>query len=354
MLRRIPSTPLVCIAISVAIICLNTSWAADPDKSLEILLKPNQATTKQTQTVPKARTGGKHTSVASHPYAYVFPPPPPGITKVKPPMVPCGGPLPCILPSPKMRQWEMSAQAFFARTRGKIAWPRYSWYWTAWQGWDNETDLNGALKLPEHQVLLDLSARYQFRPNWAVRYEVLFDEMNGGGYADQQFVFGPWWATGGGWIVYGQQIQTKWQHAYHRLSLVYDAVRTCQSLVSVSAGWMHADDKIDLNCYLCGNWTTTFSKGMDSMIAGVQFQRCVTTAPNGGTFSLDNRASVIFFDDVEGYDLQAAGRFSVPLNCGRWGYVKGGYRFVQLKKSQTDYLFQNTLEGGFIEGGLIF
>lgn len=354
MLRRIPSTPLVCIAISVAILCLNTSWAADPDKSLEILLKPNQPTTVQTPTVHKAVRRYARPATAAYPYAYVFPPPPRGITKVKRALAACGGPLPCIMPRPKMRQWEMSAQAFFARTRGTIAWPRYSQFFNAWQGWDNEADLNDALKLPAHDVLPDLSAKYQFRPNWGVRYQVLFDEISGGGYADQQFVFGPWWGSGGGWIVFGQQIQTKWQHAYHRVTLEYDAVQTCQSLVTVSAGWMHADDKIDLNCVACGLWTTTFSKSMDSMIAGLQFQRCLRTAPNGGTFSLDNRASIIFFDNVEGYDIQAGGRFSVPLNCGRWGYVRGGYRFVQLKKSQEDLLFSNTLEGGFLEGGLIF
>jgi hypothetical protein len=250
-----------------------------------------------------------------------------------------------------MRQWEMGAQVFFARTKGTLAWPRYSPYYSVTQGWNNETDFSGMLKLPEHNVLVELSARYQFRPNWAMRYEVLFDEINGGGWADQQFIFGPWWW---GFIVYGQQIQTKWEHAYHRVSLVYDAVRTYQSLISVSAGWVHADDKISLNCWACGYWNTAFSKSTDAIITGLEFQRCVKTALNGGTFSFDHKAAAIFLDDVEGYDLEAAGRFSVPMNCGRWGYVKGGYRFVQLKKSQNDYLLNSTLEGGFVEGGLIF
>jgi len=260
--------------------------------------------------------------------------------------------VPCILPTPRQGQWEMGAQALFARTKGAIAWPRYSIYWYSWnQGWDNKTDFNTMLKLPDHNVLTELSARYQFRPNWAARYEVLFDEINGGGYADEPFVFGPWWSGG---YFYGQQINTQWQHAYHRVSLVYDAIKTCQSAISVSAGWVHVDDKISINCWACGQWSNTFSKSIDAMIAGLEFQRCVKTAANGGTFSFDHKASVIFLDDVEGYDVEAAGRFSVPLNCGRWGYVKGGYRFVQLKKSQTDYLLNNTIEGGFVEGGFIF
>ncbi|MBM3301219.1 MAG: hypothetical protein FJY85_14850, partial [Deltaproteobacteria bacterium] len=120
------------------------------------------------------------------------------------------------------------------------------------------------------------------------------------------------------------------------------------------AGWVHVDDKITLGCWACWNWANVFTKSIDAMITGLEFQRCLKTAANGGTFSFDHKANVIFLDDVEGYDLEAAARYSVPLNCGRWGYVKGGYRFVQLKKSQSDLLLSTTLEGGFVEGGFIF
>ena len=42
MLRSIPATPLVCLVISLSILFITTSWAATPDDSMEILLKPNQ------------------------------------------------------------------------------------------------------------------------------------------------------------------------------------------------------------------------------------------------------------------------------------------------------------------------
>jgi len=245
----------------------------------------------------------------------------------------------------------MSAQAFFARTKGVVQWPRYSPFFNVTSGWENWADLNDDLKLPEHDVLVDLSARYQFKPNWGVKYQVLFDEINGGGMPWRQFLFGNQYT---GFITFGQQIQTKWLHDYHRLTLVYDAVRTCQSVISVSGGWMHADDKISLNCNTCGYYTRDFSKSMDTAIVELEFKRCLRTAANGGTFSWDHKAAVMFGDDVEGYDLQAAGRYSIPVNCGRAGFVKGGYRFVQLKKTQTDYALKTTFEGGFVEGGFIF
>jgi hypothetical protein len=87
---------------------------------------------------------------------------------------------------------------------------------------------------------------------------------------------------------------------------------------------------------------------------GLELQRCIKTAANGGTFSFDHKAGVIFLDDVEGWDVQAGARYSIPLNYGRWGYMKGGYRYVEIKKSQSDYAFKHALEGGYMEFGFIF
>jgi hypothetical protein len=352
MLRRIPFTPLVCLVVFVATSFLNPAWGAGPDESLEILLKPNKSGSSPSPTVHKAKPrarGYARRSAAYRAFPYA-PPPPPGICKVKPACVSPCGPRGCILPRPKARQWEMSAQAFFARTRGVVQWPRYSPYYVTYQGTENWADLNDDLGLPEHATVPEFSARYQFKPNWGMRYEVLFDEMTGGGWPDRQFLFG----NQNTYVTYGQQIQTKWLHSYHRISLVYDAVTTPQSVISVAGGWMHAEDQIDLYCQTCGLYTRKFSKSMDAMLVELNFQRCIRTARNGGTLSWDHKAAVMFMDDVEGIDLEAAGRFSTPLNCGRWGFVKGGYRFVQLKKGQTDFAITTSFEGGFVEGGFIF
>jgi hypothetical protein len=255
----------------------------------------------------------------------------------------------CYLPAPRMGQWEFSAQALFARTKGTIAWPRYSIY-LSWYA-NREMDLNNDLGLNEHDVLVDFTARYQFRPNWAIQYSVLGKEFNGGTQYGNNYNYGYF---GNLLLSYGQQIQSKWTHGYQRAQLVYDAVKTCNTSVSVLGGWVHADDRIDVLCVYCGPWINTFSKGTDAATVGLQYQRCIKTAANGGTFSFDHKASAIFLDNVEGYDLQAGARYSIPLNCGRAGYVKGGYRLVTLNKSQSDFLYKNSLEGGFMEFGFIF
>jgi len=125
--------------------------------------------------------------------------------------------------------------------------------------------------------------------------------------------------------------------------------------VSLSGNWVHVDDRINVICSTCGFGNSTFSKNTDAAMVGLQFQKCLVAMPNGGTFSCDSKAGAIFLDNVEGWDVELGGRYSIPLNAGgRWGYLRGGYRFINLNKSQSDFVFSNALEGGFAEFGFIF
>ncbi len=359
MLRRIPSTPLVCLAIFLTTILAATAFAAGPDESLDVLLKPNQAVGTHPPVVQQAKARPSSiTKVKPAPAVFAYPPPFMGITKVKPGYCPpmYNYPSPCILPAPMPGQWEIGVQVLFARIGGKVLWPRWSPFFGGWSGWGDDdwmaAGFTDRLMLPGHKTLVDIKVRYQFRPNWAVRYSVIPFELNGGGILD----FNTWFFVFGNQLFSpGQSLQSKWQHAYHRLGLEYDAIRTCNLKLSVFADWVHADDRIDVNCTVCGLTTATFSKSTDAAMVGLELQRCMAKTRNGGTFSCDYKAGVIFGDDTDGYDLEAGGRYTIPLNAaGRWGYIKGGYRAVQLNKKQNDYILKNTLEGGFVEFGFIF
>ena len=217
--------------------------------------------------------------------------------------------------------------------------------------WPGLTD---QLQLPANQVIGQFTASYQFRPNWAVQFSVLGFESNGGGMVQVNNAIG-FFVFGNQTFTYGQQIQSKWRHTYSRLGLVYDAIRICSAKVSVFADWVHVDDQIDVFCSTCGLGSSTFGKNIDATMVGLQFQKCLVAMCNGGTFSSDCKAGAIFLDNVEGWDVDLGGRYSIPLNAGgRWGYLKGGYRLVKLNKSESDFVFNNTLEGGFAEFGFIF
>jgi hypothetical protein len=350
MLRRIPATLLVYLAIFVTTLFAAASWAAGPDDSVDFLMKPNQ----QTATPAAAVTRVKPAPVARTTQIPICGPAPvfmyPGlpVMKTKPDTY---GVFPealdCVLPQPGPGQWEMSAQVLFARVRGKVSFNPNAWYWggglgaTLWY-YNQEMGFTDILGLPAHQVVGEFTARYQFRPNWAARFSILGFEMNStGGNGD-------WWA-------YGWGLQTKWTHYYSRLGLIYDALHNCKAKLSVFADWVHVDDTLSIGCTSCGYLgNTKWGKNSDAMIAGMELQRCMRTFANGGTFSLDCKAGGIFLDDIEGYDVSAGARYSVPLNCGRAGYAKGGYRAVELKKYRTDLVFSQALEGGFLEMGLIF
>jgi hypothetical protein len=356
MLRRIPYTPLVCLAIFLLTILATPSWAASPEQSSQMLLAPDAGKTTSVPAAPKTAMRPAVVPKAGPAPAILACPPPFGVTKVRPVFGLLYGPRPaCILPEPLPGQWEIGAQVFFARVTGKLQWPRYSsnYYGYAGQGGDDwlAADFSDSLMLPKHAAIVEIKAKYQFRPNWAVRYSVIPFALNGGGVPDasRQFVFGNFLFTS------GLPIQTKWQHAYHRVGLVYDAVRTCTSKISVFADWVHVDDRIDVNCSPCSTVQQTFSKNTDSSMVGLEFRRCLATTSNGATFSCDSKAGAVFLDDVEGWDVELGGRYSIPLNnAARWGYMKGGYRLVNLKKSQSDFLLKDSLEGGFMELGFIF
>jgi len=303
---------------------------------------------------PKAVTKVKAQPV---PWICAYPVVTKGVTKVAPGYAMAFGgaiqPLDCVLPTTQVGQWDMSGGVIFAKLRGKVAWPRYPWYggWGGSYGWTSETDFSDGIQLPEHIVVPTWTVKYQFRPSWAFRYSGLAFQANGGGQPTGYLMFGPMQQFYGG---YGQNVQSKYQHAYHRVGLLYDALKTCKSSVKIFADWVHAEDRIEVgSCPPCQQGGV-LSKTTDAAIAGIEFQKCVKTAANGGTLSWDCKAGAIFLDDVAGLDVQAGAQYAIPMNCGRSGYLKGGYRLVELKKSQNDYLLNNAVEGGSMEFGFIF
>ena len=75
----------------------------------------------------------------------------------------------------------------------------------------------------------------------------------------------------------------------------------------------------------------------------------------GGPCLCDNRVGLGYLDGTFALDLQVglAGD-SVPMNAGRWGYAKGGYRLINFTEDRSDLRLDTYLEGAFVEAGLIF
>ena len=359
MMRRIPYTPLVCLIFLTATIFAGPAWAAPIVDTAENSLAKSQVIPQSAMgdLKPKAIVKVKPpTPFPTCAYPFVSP----EITKVRPDYMHRYATEPQfalqVLPAPRVGRWDMSVGVLFARLRGKIAWPRYpqaGTYYGYGAGGTYATDFTDGLQLPGHLAVPTWSIKYVFRQNWAFRYSGLAFEANGGGQPTDYFNFGPSQQYYGSYG-YGTGIQTKYQHAYHRVGLLYDAVKNYRSSVGVFADWVHGEDKISVISSISTGQISVFSKGTDAAIAGIEFQRLMKATSNGAIFSCDFKAGGIFLDDVEGWDAQAGAHYAIPLNSGRSGYVKAGYRLVQLKKGQSDFLLTRTLEGGFMEFGLIF
>jgi hypothetical protein len=254
-----------------------------------------------------------------------------------------------ILPGYGSSRWEAGAEVMFARAKGKVTHvtDRLGGGFAANER--TEVDLNDQLKVPEHPVIGTYWMAYRFNPKWALRYQVTPFEITGNGYANSRFSFGTNTNTFGS----GQEVQVKWERNYHRLGLAYDPIRSQRARVTVVGEFVKLDDKLSL--VQVGCCSDRFDSDLNMGLFGLEFERALKTGKYCNTLSLECKAAVAFGDEAFGSDLSSGLNYKISLNSGRWGYVKGGYRFVSYKKNYNDYKKWDTaLEGGFLQMGLIF
>ncbi len=209
--------------------------------------------------------------------------------------------------------------------------------------------MNDDLGIPSHQTLLEYSAYYQIRPSWAVFYSVMPISLEGTTIPNRTIYFGqiP--------IPAFIPVNTKWDFLYQRVGLIYQPILTCNASVSIYNSWLFNDQRLRVNNSVCPlSSCTALDRTRNMVMSGINIQKCIRTMCNGGTLSCDNRVGIGYLDGTFALDVQAGFRFSVPMNCGRWGFARGGYRLINFTENRTDLRLDTTLEGGFVEGGLIF
>ncbi len=252
----------------------------------------------------------------------------------------------CILPMARPGGWQMDAEVFFARAKGKVRFTRGTF---ATFGMVDDLDLNGDLGIPDHGVMGAFSVTYRFRPKWAVRYQIMPMVLQGSGQSatGRNVIFGT--ETLGT----GQNLRSKWERLYQRIGLVYDPISTHRARVSVFADYVRINDRLTvLQMACCGN---SMDNDLNMMMAGLEFEKCLKTTRTCNTLSLDCKAGVAFLDEAFGSDITTGLKYSIPLNHGRWGYVRGGYRYLAYNKKYSDVkMFDSTLEGGFLQMGVMF
>jgi len=209
--------------------------------------------------------------------------------------------------------------------------------------------LDNDLGLDEHHVLWEYSGKCQFRPSWAFFYSIMPIHMDATHIAEHTLYIGHLV------IPAGTSMKTNWDFVYQKVGLLYQPVFNCSSVVSIRAGWLFNDQKLTIGGGACPfNRCATVDRTRNMVFSGIEVERCIRTMCNGGTLSCDSLVDLGWLDNTFVVDVQAGLRYSVPLNCSRWGYAKGGYRYLNFDEDRNNLRWDTHLEGWFAEMGLIF
>jgi hypothetical protein len=210
-----------------------------------------------------------------------------------------------------------------------------------------DVDLNNDLGVPEHGVVPEFSATYRFKPNWSLRYSIMPMSMENTHNPNRSFVFGS------NQFNTFQNSKVKWERLVQHAGIVYDPVKTYRSRISIFTDYVRVDDKLSfINPGCCGD---TWDESMNMAMAGLEFEKCLRTGRQCNTLSLVCKAGVGFLDEAFASDVTTGLKYSIPLNNGRWGYIKGAYRFATFKKGYSDVKSLDTaMEGASIQMGFVF
>lgn len=251
----------------------------------------------------------------------------------------------CVLPMTRPRGWQLDAEAFFARTRGKGRLLRGAFIVVPFG--TEDVDLNADMGIPDNNIVGTFSAMYRFKPQWAVRYSIMPFAFEGSTQPSRSF---NWGNTSQG---FGTNTRAKWERLYQRIGVVYDPIRTYSTRVSVFGDYVRLNERITVT--QGGFGADSLDNDLNMGMAGLELEKCIKTSRQCNTLSVECRAGVAFGDEGFGSDLSTGLKYSIPMNNGRWGFIKGGYRYLTFKKKYSDAkMIDTAMDGGFLQMGVVF
>ncbi len=249
----------------------------------------------------------------------------------------------CLLPTPNPKQFVAGPEVFFARIRGEVRRTLMTPGLGATKV--NFDDHLGFRK--SGNTLWAIDAHYQFLPRWGLKYFFRPISMDSTYTPTESFVFA------GQNFTAGTQIRSKWEYFTHQAGLVFDVTRNPSSATSVFAAWTYIQRRLTVINQIGVGLPAVWDENSSLATLGMEFNKCVRNY-KGNTLALNLKGSVTFLDDHLGYDAEAALKYIIPIRQGRFGFLKGGYRYSHLNKVREANMFNVAMDGAFLQVGFLF
>ncbi len=213
-------------------------------------------------------------------------------------------------------------------------------------GGSTPLSLVDSLQVDRNQYFGVYEGRCQIRSNWGLRFTFMPITYHDNSNPPYLFWFGN--------QPYAPLVNTLtiWDRYIYRAEMVYDWFHKCNAVSSLFAGYMMIDDNLTISQFVFP-YTRSRSQLLGLYTGGASIERIIRNI-GSATVTMEARGSVQFDNDHFGWDAVGLGRIYMPMNCGRYGYLEGGYRWFVLETSQPTNYDKTTLAGPTAGIGLIF
>ncbi|MFH0824142.1 MAG: hypothetical protein V2B18_15430 [Pseudomonadota bacterium] len=251
------------------------------------------------------------------------------------------------LPWPEKGQFGLSGNLIFGRVRGELTnKPPAGSGVTQYEVLKME-DLTGVSRSP--QSIWTVSAQYRVRPRWTIRYAYTPMMLDGTTQVTSAFSFG------GQYFVPGDSVRARWERQEHRFGLLLDVKRTLNGTVGFYADWRYLEDSFSVGRSVnYGNTPTPSWTGERNLaVLGLELEKGLADY-RGTSLALKCKGGVSFLSDTVGYEGEVGLGYVVPVSSRRYGFLRGGYRYTELRREQRHEVFKDSSDGAFIEAGFVF
>ncbi len=249
----------------------------------------------------------------------------------------------CILPAPAQGQFLAGPKVWFGKIQGEA---RKTIGANAVPG--TSVNFNDNLGFGQNAtVIWGIDAKYQLRPRFGLRYSFSPIKVDSTYTTPASFTFA------NQLFAAGSLIQSKWERFEHRAGVTFNLTNSTSSRASIFAEWMYLQDKLSIGSGVGAITPVVWDATRNLAVVGVEFDKCLKNI-RGNSLNLSCKADVMFLNDCFGFDAETALNYMIPIKTGRFGFVKGGYRYSFFEKDNNRNMFNTSIGGAFVQVGFLF